>query len=706
MAKKDCSELAQSINDAIMNIASRPDVKNLDDAIAKYQQLVPGMTRDMVVDSIVEATEGRSGDPDALANKINRIKQEARTDKVLTAKIEELEAYIKAGAIPATKTRKKQTPPEAIQALRDVRDELKKKLSKSDQVQRARVQAQIDDLTARLKSGDIYPNPKAKQDPKSKELERLEFERDELRREIRNEIQALKPKTLFQKVGGFFDISRDVTLSFDLGAVLRQGGFFLAAKPIASRGAFADMAKATASEQGLAKVDKAIAAHPDIMLFKKAGGFIAPTDGTHRPSQREEAHRSSWAEKYIPGIRMSNRAYVSFLNKMRIDVFSTLTKTLGKNGEVTFEEAQALARFVNIATGRGELGRFSNIAEGLAIPFLAPRYVLSRFQLLGGGITAPLKGVAGSRVHRLIAKEYGKYMIGITLVGALLQMIGDIFDKELTIEKNPLSTDFGKAKIGNTRVDLLSGVGSVTTLILRVALGKTKKASGEIVPIRAGRGDEALKDELESLRDELKKPVTKERQKQIFARIKEVKDDLKAKSVPFDGLTVPKALGSFTRYKFSPLLKTPFDIVSGTNAIGEEVTPKTVILDSLTPLAFRDVVESIEELGLPAGSAVSLAAILGAATNTYGYEVDLRREPTENIKADLEDSVYKRTSRTRDPDTGEIIIRVKGQPHKGKEYKVDALQKELDKRQKSGKKVSKGNDLNKIASKLGIKQLS
>jgi hypothetical protein len=350
---------------------------------------------------------------------------------------------------------------------------------------------------------------------------------------------------------------------------------------------------------------------------------------------------------------------------MRIDVFSTLTQTLGKNGEVTFEEAQALARFVNIATGRGELGKFSNIAEGLAIPFLAPRYVLSRFQLLGGAFTSTAKGViGGSRVHRMIAKEYGKYMIGITLIGALLSMIGEIFDKDIEIEANPLSTDFGKAKIGNTRVDLLSGVGSVTTLISRVSLGKTKKGSGEIVPIRAGRGVQELKDELENLRAELKRKPKKERQQQIFARIKDVKADLKARSVPFNGLTVPKTLGQFTRYKFSPLLKIPFDIVSGKNAIGEEVTAKTVILDSLTPLAFRDVVESIEELGLPAGSAVSLAAILGAATNTYGYEVDLRREPIENMEADLEKWTYKRTTRSKDKDTGETVIRVQGQPHR------------------------------------------
>jgi hypothetical protein len=44
----------------------------------------------------------------------------------------------------------------------------------------------------------------------------------------------------------------------------------------------------------------------------------------------------------------------------------------------------------------------------------------------------------------------------------------------------------------------------------------------------------------------------------------------------------------------------------------------------------------------------------------------------------LDKSVYKRTTRTKDKVTGEVTVRQKGEPHKGKQRKVDILRIQLE----------------------------
>lgn len=704
----DCSELAQSINDAIMNISSRADVKTLDDAVARYKKLVPGMTRQMVVDSIVEATEGRTGDPDALANRINAIKREARTDKALQEKIEELEAFIEAGAIPATKTRKQKTPPEAIQALRDVRDGLKKQLTetnaaikqrakqrepgqvkklnaqvkelekilktgkvlpeakkrgitatnvvqrlreKRDQLKKAigqsgparkaRIEDQIKDLNRRLKTGDIFPKAKPEVPPQSKELERLEFDRDELQREIRRKISSLKPKTKIDKIVNFSNVFKSIRASLDLSAVRRQGGFFFLSRPFRQGKTLSDMFKATKSEIGLRRVEKEIENNPLRPLAAKAKLFIAPTDGTHTLSQMEDEFQSTIAER-IPGVRMSERAYVSFLNSQRMDMFSLLVSNLGKNGEVTLQEATEIANLINLGTGRGSLGNFEKAAVGFNALFFSLRNAVSRVQIATG---TPFFQAKSPRVKKLIAKEYGRFLIGLGVYYGLmmiaLDMFGSLLGKKLdmSLEGNPLSSDFGKIKIGNSRIDPLSGISQSLVLFSRVGTGRFKS----------------------STTGKISKITGKERK--------------------FGSRKPSEFIQSFIRNKLAPLPSTILNVLDKEDFVGEEFGLKDVPAELLIPLSFSEVKESIQEQGIPLGTTLGIMAIFGEGIQTYGFEVKMRKQSTAEIKEQLEKSVYKRTTKSKNKETGEITIRVQGQPHKGKEFKVQALQKELEKRQ-------------------------
>jgi hypothetical protein len=66
----------------------------------------------------------------------------------------------------------------------------------------------------------------------------------------------------------------------------------------------------------------------------------------------------------------------------------------------------------------------------------------------------------------------------MSVVYLLAQLAG--FD----IEWDPRSSDFGKIKIGNTRIDPLGGFSQVIVFLSRVLDGKTKTGSGVIAPNR------------------------------------------------------------------------------------------------------------------------------------------------------------------------------------------------------------------------------
>src|SRR5690606_18698368 len=106
--------------------------------------------------------------------------------------------------------------------------------------------------------------------------------------------------------------------------------------------------------------------------------------------------------------------------------------------------------------------------------FFAPRLVASRFQLVLG---QPFYG-GTARTRKLIAQEYAKFLTGIGLVYLLSGLMG------AELEFDPRSSDFGKIKVGNTRIDPLAGISQVTVLLYRLGSGQIKTGRGRIEPIR------------------------------------------------------------------------------------------------------------------------------------------------------------------------------------------------------------------------------
>jgi hypothetical protein len=251
---------------------------------------------------------------------------------------------------------------------------------------------------------------------------------------------------------------RAVMASVDMSAPLRQG------LPLIHKSGFwkaiPAMVKSWGSEEAFNAVQQSIADKP---LFKPRvgpGGTTLPsfaddaglklTDLTDL-SSREEAVMSTWAEK-IPGVRRSNRAYTAFLNKLRADTFENLVrdgKVFGADGETNLPLARSLADFVNYSSGRGSLGKAERAAVILNSTFFAPRLIASRVKILNPYTYINPKTDAFTR------KEAIKSLLA--LAGAGNAMVGLAKMSGAEVENDPASSDFGKIKIGNVRLDPWAG---------------------------------------------------------------------------------------------------------------------------------------------------------------------------------------------------------------------------------------------------------
>lgn len=385
---------------------------------------------------------------------------------------------------------------------------------------------------------------------------------------------TLAHRTRWQKIRGtaaeVLNTSRAIMTSFDLSAVLRQGAFIGIANPIRALKAFPSMFKAALSDRGQARVEQEILSRPNAALYRQSKLYLHQEGGTL--AHMEEAYMSRWAKK-IPIVAASERAYVTYLNRIRADSFDAMAKNLTRKGLVLPEEGAAIANFINVATGRGDLGRFTQAGTALNTVFFAPRYVVSRFQLLLG---QPLwKGTA--RTRGLVAKEYAKYLIGMGVVYSLAMSAGS--DE---VEKDPRSSDFGKIKFGNTRIDPLSGISQATVLLAREGFRQTVARKGEVLSLHHG-----------------------------------AKDAPPEEKIRYGGSDTVDVATRFLRTKLSPAIGAYWNASSGQNVVGQPVTPGQAIKELLIPISFGDIASAMKEQGIERGAAIAILALLGMGVQNY-----------------------------------------------------------------------------------------
>jgi len=445
---------------------------------------------------------------------------------------------------------------------------------------KARMTSEIARLSDKISRNDFSPRAKPKplvlDDEAAKlrgQLQKTKANFERKRAADRRERRNIKQKTA-DAVLETLGLYRAIKSSYDLSALGRQAKWLAAANPLMAIRAMKVSIKAMASEDVFQQVDATLRAdsRPGLELTSLDEGL----------TKREEDVRSLWSDNL--GMRPSNRAFTTLLNVMRVKIYDSMRAELGLSE--TLDRLKTIGRYASIATGRGDPGKFAAAAASAAHVLWAPRLYLSRIQLMIG---QPLWDKGTDKVTRkLIAKQYGRSVVGLIGWYAALHMfmsslLGDD-DNEVTIEDDPRSADFGKVRVGNTRIDPMGGMLQFAVLASRLATQETKTLNGKIRSL--------LHDESSG------------------------KD-----AVGFGRDDAASVLGRFARTKLTPALGLGVDLLSGENVVGEPVTPKKPIdlaVQLLSPLAVQGAYEAVQEHGWPRGMALGALEMLGEGVMIYG----------------------------------------------------------------------------------------
>jgi hypothetical protein len=267
------------------------------------------------------------------------------------------------------------------------------------------------------------------------------------------------------------NIPRALKSSMDISAPFRQGLVLGARHPVIFARSWGPMLKAFGKEGAYESTMRDILSRPNAQLY--ADAKLALTDLEGGLALREEAFMSQIAE-IVPGVRPSGRAYTVFLNKMRADAFDHYVRTAAANGkEFNTQELRAVARWINNATGRGggDNKLFKDSLTGLNIGLFSPRLMASRVNLLNPWFYRKLhkqSPFAAQQAMRGAAQLAG----AVSLTLWLAKMGG------ADVVMDPRSSDFGKIKIGDTRIDVAGGFTQYITFAAREITGQTKTEDG------------------------------------------------------------------------------------------------------------------------------------------------------------------------------------------------------------------------------------
>ena len=362
------------------------------------------------------------------------------------------------------------------------------------------------------------------------------------------------------------NVPRSLITSFDMSAPLRQGILLTTTKPRAAAAAGREMFRQVFSPQNFKAWFKELPKHPLYREMKDSGLYISdPTKAAGGLAAKEEAYMTNLAQK-IPFVgaivRASERAYVSYLNKLRVDVFTQLTSRFAQEGIADPDNLKSLAAFINNATGRGDLGMLNRSAQVMNNVFFSPRLVAARFQMLNPVWYARQT----PRVRREAIKNFAQFVLTGSTVLALFKFAG------ADVETDPRSTDFGKIRIDNTRWDIWGGFQQWVRVYTQLATGERKTTKGDVV-------------------------------------------DLDPKKFPFESRLDVAA--RFLRGKLAPVPALSLELMEGQKLFGEELSVSSEIYENTVPLYIQDMGKIIDDLGPSGLLTAGVPAFFGVGVQNY-----------------------------------------------------------------------------------------
>lgn len=457
----------------------------------------------------------------------------------------------------------------------------------------------------------------------------------------------------------------------DVSAVLRQGGYFSITHPVLSTKAGIDMLRSF-SDTGFRNVEREIASHKDFDLAKRSGvEFTGMEKDNPNLSKREESYLGSdiidraseipiagQAVKPVKAVKdFSERTFVSFLDSQRMQVFSRFADHIRSLKMSPKEEAKAMkamAKFVNIGTGRGSLGKSGNqIAPALNVLMFSPRLLASRVQLMNKMVNPVAIARMPKGARSQIIKDNVKFAGTIATALGLAKAAG------AGVSLDPDDADFLKIRIGNSRYDILTGLQQPMRFIYRMARAVQADITGD--ETYAGETKSALADR-------------------------------------------------FRRSKSAPLAGAVETYIRNEDFKGRKFKLSRELVDLVTPLYLNDFKEAMKEDGVVGALVKTSPALVGVGAQTYKDAPEKPHTHAEKlarkfVRAKMPDNA--RTEEQIDVDQTKADLRAKSRRGEDVTKELEALGAKITPRQvksilDSRNKTRLQEDVNRLSAKDAI----
>jgi hypothetical protein len=400
----------------------------------------------------------------------------------------------------------------ARQNLSKLRDDYKKLQDEAGVVDRRRTEAakkatkkRIAELERRVADQDFSKKP-VRKTIADDELTILRAEKERIKEQYDADFykEMMRNRTTSQRLGDAgweaWGVLRAVQSTLDLSFVLLQGGALTVSnmwrRPDVVASAFKNMFTAMNSEKKSEDWLRKIKAQPWYDQAKEAK--LAITQPHAELTGREELFMSDWTriawaiagsplllksraahDKWVAAnpFRALERGASAYLDTLRVERYLEGVKMLEArkadiNGkEVTTQDYKDVADVVNTLTGRASLGALEGFSKGLTRMFYSPRMWASAIKT-GTPYGLYHFGKMTPTARKMAVLDMGRFIgttMGVVTLAAIA-LAGDD-DDETYVETDPRSSDFGKIRLGDIRIDPWGGRVQQAVAMTRMTIG-------------------------------------------------------------------------------------------------------------------------------------------------------------------------------------------------------------------------------------------
>lgn len=459
-----------------------------------------------------------------------------------------------------------------------------------------RVKEELERTNEQLRTGiiDIPVKRVRKVIDKEYELDLIRLKKN--KRMIKQLIRNAAPLTKWEKVAILGQEARTLMATGELSYTFRQNAVQMGAHPLKTLGipgkikrvgkairgepittpaeAFFPSLRAAFSQQSADEINFHLENSPNGPIYETSKLSILDNESPD-DALRSEVFKGRYIER-VPGlgsiIRASARHGVTFSNMNRT---VNMDHFIHMYPNATRAELNAWADWQNTSSGLGSLWHFAKASWALGQIFFSPKFSASRVQ-------TPFKVFQYwklPRVRNAIAKD----MLRFTATGMSVLATASLALGPGVVEWwDPEDPDWGKIRIGNTRLDIWGGFQQPARILARILKG----ASARVGLAEEGEGVDFV---------------------DLFSR--------------------------FAAFKVSPTITIPRELLSGKTAVGEKTSVVGTGVRHSIMLFLQDAYDAAQEEGPLMGGGVLTATGLGVGAATYRDSDTAARRKVKNLRA-------------------------------------------------------------------------